>query len=195
MIIGNISGLQIFALLLELYFEYGESYLRGTIGNTSTRALTIFLMVIFYIMVAGGISVIIGTTLVLVHLHKIGKLIISLGTGTGLLGITIFLLIETTIINPINSWLDFGLFIFRLVIDLYFLGIILVLIGRRKMKKISEEDTNENLFLPADYEKEDEMERSEIIVKCPVCSAGNSKVDSFCQSCGTALDYNFERNL
>ncbi|MFX0071215.1 MAG: hypothetical protein ACFFAO_09010 [Candidatus Hermodarchaeota archaeon] len=195
MIIGNISGLQIFVILLELYFEYGASYLSDAIGNTSTRALTIFLIIIFYIMAAGGISVVIGTILVLSHIHKLGKLIMSLGTGTGLFGIIIFLLIETTIINPINSWIGFGFFILRLIIDLYFIGIILVLIGRRKMKKTSKEDNLENLPLQIDYNKEIELEQTTNIIKCPVCSSGNSIVDNFCQSCGTALNYNLEHNL
>jgi hypothetical protein len=119
----------------------------------------------------------------------------SLGTGTGIFGIIIFLLIETTIINPINSWVGFGFFILRLIIDLYFIGIILVLIGRRKMKKTSKEDSLENLPLQIDYNKEVELEQTSNVIKCPVCSSGNSKVDNFCQSCGTALNYNLESNL
>ena len=138
MLLGNFSGLQLLQLTIGLYFEYGVPYVRTIIGPIPTTAVTIFITVILYIMLGGGISVIIGAILVLIHLHKLGKLIITLGTGTGLIGISIFLLIETIIINPIESWFDFGFFILRLLIDLYFLCIILAIIARKKMKKIGE---------------------------------------------------------
>ena len=196
MLIGNFSGLQLFQLIIGLYFEYGVPYVRSIIGPIPTTALTIFLTIILYIMLGGGISVIVGTILILFHLHKLGKLIITLGTGTGLIGITIFLLIETTIINPIESWFDFGFFIIRLLIDLYFLGIILAIIAHKKMKKIGEEEDYTGEFvedlLP---EKEEEIDQLQKKIICPICKSANSDTDSNCRYCGTALKYDLESHL
>lgn len=196
MIIGNFSGLQLFQLILGLYFEYGVPYVRGTIGRIPTTILTIFLTIILYIMAGGGISVIVGTFLILFHLHKIGKLIITLGTGTGLIGISIFLLIEITIINPIETWADFGFFILRLLIDFYFIGIIFVMIARKKMKTIGEEQefdfkSSEQFIL----EKEEVLEDIPKNIICPVCKTANSDSKSYCQYCGTALKYDLESHL
>ena len=199
MFIGNFSGLQLFHLIIGLYFEYSVPYVRSVIGPIPTIALTIFLTVVFYIMAGGGISVIVGAILILIHLHKLGKLIITLGTGTGLIGISIFLLIETTIINPIESWLDFGFFVLRLLIDLYFLGIIIAIIARKKMKKIGEEEgiyTSEyvpDLF--SEKEKEEEIEQLQKKIICPICKSANSDTESHCHYCGTALKYDLESYL
>jgi len=196
MLIGNFSGLQLFQLIIGLYFEYGVPYVRSIIGPIPTTALTIFLTIILYIMLGGGISVIVGTILILFHLHKLGKLIITLGTGTGLIGITIFLLIETTIINPIESWFDFGFFIIRLLIDLYFLGIILAIIARKKMKKIGEEEDYTGEFVKDLFpEKEEEVDQLQKKIICPICKSANSDTDSHCRYCGTALKYDLESHL
>ena len=196
MLLGNFSGLQLFHLAIGLYFEYGVPYVRSIIGPIPTTALTIFLTIILYIMAGGGISVIVGTILILFHLHKLGKLIITLGTGTGLIGITIFLLIETTIINPIESWFDFGFFILRLLIDLYFLGIILAIIARKKMKKIGEEEDYTGEFVKDLFpEKEEETDQLQKKIICPICKSANSDTDSHCHYCGTALKYDLESHL
>ena len=196
MLLGNFSGLQLFHLAIGLYFEYGVPYVRSFIGTIPTTALTLFLTIILYIMVGGGISVIIGTILILFHLHKLGKLIITLGTGTGLIGISIFLLIETTIINPIESWFDFGFFILRLLIDLYFLGIILAIIARKKMKKIGEEeDYTGKSVQELRPEKEEELDQLQKKIICAICKSANSDTDSHCHYCGTALVYDLESHL
>ena len=198
MLLGNFSGLQLFQLIIGLYFEYGVPYVRTIIGPIPTTAVTIFLTVILYIMLGGGISVIVGTILILFHLHKLGKLIITLGTGTGLIGITIFLLIETTIINPIETWIDFGFFIIRLLIDLYFLGIILAIIARKKMKKIGEEEGYSGGYTPQllpEQEKEEEIEQLQKKVICSICKSANPESESHCHYCGTALKYDLESHL
>lgn len=196
MLLGNFGGLQLFHLAIGLYFEYGVPYVRSIIGPIPTTALTIFLTIILYIMAGGGISVIFGTILILFHLHKLGKLIITLGTGTGLIGITIFLLIETTIINPIESWFDFGFFIIRLLIDLYFLGIILAIIARKKMKKIGEEEDYTGEFVKDLFpKKEEEVDQLQKKIICTICKSANSDTDSHCHYCGTALKYDLESHL
>ena len=197
MILGNFTGLQIFQLVIGLYFEYGVPYVRNVIGPIPTTALTIFLTLILYIMLGGGISVIAGAILVLIHLHKLGKLIITLGTGTGIFGLSIFILIETTLINPIDNWLDFGIFILRLLIDLYFLGIILTIIARKKMKKIGEQEEYTDKSVKELFPKiqEEEIDQLEKKIICPICKSANSVTESHCRYCGTALSYDLESNL
>lgn len=199
MFIGNIRGLQLFQLLIGLYLNYGVPYVRSSIGGIPTTALTIFLLIILFIMAGGGISVIIGSFLIIFHIHKLGKLIMTLGTGTGLIGISIFLLIEMMIINQINTWTDLGFFILTLLIDLYFLGMILVIIARRKMKledKGEEElkfDFSGQIF--HEKEKEEQLEKIPKGIICPSCKTTNSNIVSYCSYCGTALNYDLESHL
>jgi predicted membrane protein len=144
-------------------------------------------------MAGGGISVIIGTSLVIARLHKLGKLIISLGTGMGLIGLIIFLLIETTLINPIETGSDLGFFILRLLIDFYFIGVLLTIFAKRKMKVISKEPEEKKYieqFLP--QEKTGEITNK---IKCPACKEENNDYEIYCQYCGTALKYNLESHL
>ena len=198
MILGEFAGLQLFQLVIGLYFEYGVPYVRNVIGPIPTNALTIFLTIILYIMLGGGISVIVGAILVLIHLHKLGKLIITLGTGTGIFGISIFILIETTIINPIDNWLDFGIFILRLLIDLYFIGIILAIIARRKMKKIGKKEEFTDDYVQQMFQEKKKEEKTEQLQKkivCPICKSANPDTNSQCHYCGTALKYDLESHL
>ncbi|MFX0188972.1 MAG: hypothetical protein ACFE8A_14700 [Candidatus Hodarchaeota archaeon] len=189
MLIGSVGGLQIFILLIELYFEFAVPYVSATIGPELTSVLNIFLTVIFLVILGGGISVIIGTILVIINLYKIGKLIISLGSGMGLIGILFFIAFEITFIGPINTWEKFGLFALGLLLNLYFIGVIITIIGRRKMKKISEAEEEVPQVKIVDYNSTTEK------IKCPVCNLENIKDSKYCGSCGFELSYALESRL
>jgi hypothetical protein len=147
----------------------------------------------FYIIAGGGISVIIGAFLALIRLRRIGKLIISLGSGTGLIGMIIFLLIEMTIITPINTWFEFGIFILRLLINLYFIGILMTIIGRKKIK--NESDTKESELLHEIYQVKPQLRNNSEKKLCPICNSWNPIYSKFCRECATEIDYILEKHL
>ena len=111
----------------------------------------------------------------------------------GLIGLSIFLLIEATLINPIETGSDLGLFILRLLIDLYFIGVLLTIIAKRKMK-VSSKEPEEKKFLDQILPQE-KIEEIPNKIKCPACKKENNNYDIYCKYCGTALKYNLESHL
>jgi hypothetical protein len=183
MLIGTISGLQIFRLLIGLYFEYGRPYVSLAVGEGLATILSIILTIIFFIIIGGGLSVILGTLLVIIHAHKIGKIIISLGSGMGIFGLFIFIGYYLTF-NPIRTGADFGFFILTLLLDVYFIGIILTIIGRKKMKKIKEDEIDKDFPSIEVIEYDENLEETSEQIKCPVCAAENLTRAVYCGSCG-----------
>ena len=96
MILGTASGLNLFPFLLELYNSYGIPYVNRVVGRNITRVLAVILRILLIIIAGGGISVIIGSILVLTHLHKFGRLLITLGSGMGIIGSIVFIMWNIT---------------------------------------------------------------------------------------------------
>lgn len=180
MIIGTFDGLPILTILIDLYFNYGAPYVSRAVGKNLASLLNILLTVIFYIISGGGISVIIGAVLVLARLQKIGKIVISLGSGMGLIGIIILIMWRITFETP-------GSIFIQLIFNIYFIGVLITLIGRRKFKKDSEEEFNEQIIAPTMQEYQDQL--------CPTCSSSNPVTNAFCRKCGTNLNSVLEKYL
>ena len=189
MIIGTASGLNLFPLLLELYNSYGIPYVNRVVGRNITRVLAVILRIVLIIMAGGGISVIIGSILVLTHLHKIGRLLITLGSGMGIIGSIVFIMWNITFAPSA------GVFFLGLLLDIYFVGVILTIIGRRKMKIKEEDEFDEEDFEPLLRPNEPEPRINNDTVPCPVCDTGNPKTATYCRQCGTSLNYDLESYL
>ncbi len=189
MIIGSSSGLSIFSILVGLYNTYGVGYVSDAIGKNLTTGLAIVLRVILFIMAGGGISVIIGAILVLLHFHKIGKIIISLGSGMGLVGIFIFIIWSLIFVTSV------GFFILRLLIDIYFIGVVMTVIGRKKMKIKKEFEFNEDILSIATENEKGDIEKSNNIITCVICKSTNPNNINYCRYCGTKLKYDLESYL
>lgn len=190
MIIGTASGLRILAFFMQLYFTYGENYLNQVLGVELALILTTVLSIILLIMAGGGISVIIGTCLVLVHLRKLGRFIIALGSGMGLVGLIIFLMYESGVQTPIETWVDFGFFLLRLALDVYFLGVITTLIARKKIKKVLKEKEKEKKATEPMTTMEsdtDDLPSGSNKISCPICTSSNLSYSQFCRKCGADL--------
>lgn len=189
MILGTASSLNLFPILLDLYDSYGIPYVNRIAGKNITRVLAIILRIVLIIIVGGGISVIIGAILVLTHLHKIGRLLITLGSGMGIIGSIIFIMWNITFAPSA------GAFFLGLLLDFYFIGIILTIIGRRKMKIKEEDEFEEDDFEPLLTPNEPERRVNGDSLPCPVCDTRNPKTATFCRQCGTSLNYDLESYL
>jgi hypothetical protein len=106
-----------------------------TLAPELAMILNIVLLVFNYIALGGGISVIIGTIMVALDHYGIGKFIIGLGAGMGLLGLIVYIItgiiggtladqLVAVIVNLISLSGGFG-----------FVGVLLTILGRAKLKE------------------------------------------------------------
>jgi len=189
MVIGTASGLNLLPLIIELYDTYGVPYVSNFLGDRLTGILSFILIMILIVIAGGGISVIIGSILVLIHLHKFGKLLITLGSGMGIVGIILYIMWFITFAPSA------ALFFLGLVLDIYFVGIILTIVGRKKMKKKETDEFDESFSEPAIVSKEPEPRITDDSILCPSCDSRNPRIATFCRNCGTALSYDLEDYL
>ena len=189
MIIGTTSGLNLFPFLLELYNSYGIPYINRIAGRNITRVLAVILRIVLIIMTGGGISVIVGSVLILTHLHKLGRLLITLGTGMGIIGSIVFIMWNITFATSP------AFFFLGLLLDMYFVGVIMTIIGRRKMKIKKDDEFEEEDFEPLLTPIEPEPRFNGDTLPCPVCNTGNPKTATYCRQCGTSLNYDLESYL
>ncbi|MFX0071214.1 MAG: hypothetical protein ACFFAO_09005 [Candidatus Hermodarchaeota archaeon] len=100
------------------------------LGAEAALLLTIILIIFSIVAMGGGISVIIGAILVAKDKIKLGKFIIGLGAGMGLIGLIVFLI--TSILAGTLISVTLGL-----INGSYgFIGVILTIFARLKMKKV-----------------------------------------------------------
>ena len=128
MIIGSMVGNPtIFTFIFGVAAEH--------VGPKTQSVLSLILNIFTYIALGGGISVISGASLVMMHRYKSGKLIIWIGAGMGIIGLMVFLSlqgIEGTLISMLRMEITTLL---SLNGGFGFAGIILVVLSRFKMKK------------------------------------------------------------
>ena len=128
MIIGSVVGNPtIFNFIFGVAVEY--------VGPKTESILAIILNIFTYVALGGGISVIAGASLVMLNRYKIGKLVIWIGAGMGMIGLIAFMImqgIEGTLISMLRMEITTLL---SLNGGFGFAGIILVVFSRFKMKK------------------------------------------------------------
>jgi hypothetical protein len=128
MIIGSMVGNPtIFMFIFGVAAEH--------VGPKTQSVLSVILNIFTYIALGGGISVISGATLVMMHRYKSGKLVIWIGAGMGMLGLLVFLImqgVEGTLISMIRMEI---ITLISLNGGFGFAGVILVVLSRFKMKK------------------------------------------------------------
>ncbi|MBD3195700.1 MAG: hypothetical protein GF317_11625 [Candidatus Lokiarchaeota archaeon] len=95
----------------------------------------IVLTVFTYIALGGGVSVIIGAIIVALDHYGIGKFIITLGAGMGLIGLIIYIITGIYGGTLTNDLIAILINLLTLSGGFGFLGIILTILGRFKLKK------------------------------------------------------------
>ena len=115
------------------FFETLFSLIEDDVGEDVAKIVSLVIQILAYIAMGGGISVIIGSLIVAMDHYRLGKIIIGIGAGMGLISLIIFLIsgvMEGTIIEELEG------IIYGIVHGSYgFLGVILTIIARMKLKK------------------------------------------------------------
>jgi hypothetical protein len=113
--IGGIGIIDDIAAYALLYFP------------TMAETITLILNILIYIATLGGIAVIIGTLLIAMNRISLGKFVIGLGAGVGLIGL-IIMLAEAVMIGGIEALLDVLTLISQ---SIAWIGVILSILARR----------------------------------------------------------------
>ncbi|MBY8992573.1 MAG: hypothetical protein KGD58_17640 [Candidatus Lokiarchaeota archaeon] len=126
MIIGSVVG-------SITFFETLFSLIEADVGEDVAKIVSLVIQILGYVAIVGGISVIIGALIVAMDHYRIGKLIIFIGAGMGLISFLIFIIggiAEGTILDEMAGIVDetlhggYGFF-----------GVLLTIVARLKMKK------------------------------------------------------------
>ncbi len=194
MIFGISSGLRILTLIFNLYINFAEVYVYEYIGSGIGNFISFIILILFYIIAGGGISVILGCLLILIHLHRLGRRIIALGAGIGAVGMFLYILYMASF----TDFIDYGseiallqLLLYALITlaDPYFFGALLTIIGRKKIKSFEKQlrqEKKEQLSLA--QESQNYQVRTII---CSVCGISNPEENKFCKHCGNYLDRSY----
>jgi hypothetical protein len=179
MVIGSAVGTTAFyEFLYNIFSDYINPDLKPIILNV--------LSIISFLAAGGGYTVIVGLILVILNQYRLGRIIISFGTGFGIIGIIVYIsyyiinftgiITDSTILSHIEQ--IYGLFTFNSGFG--FVGTILVIIGKFGLKK-PEEEEKELL-----QSKEEATEVFDTQVKyCPNCGNALPVHANFCNECGT----------
>ena len=114
------------------FFETIFGYLSAEIGENMANVLSIILQILAYIAMGGGVSVIIGALIVAMNHYKLGKFIIGIGAGMGLIGLIIFII--TSIIQGVVVAEIIGIALEIINGSYGFLGVLLTIIARMMLK-------------------------------------------------------------
>ena len=96
MIVGSATGSAFYQYLLSLAVPY--------IDSEFVPLVTVILTVLEYIAYYGGYSVLVGAFLILIKINRVGRIIIKIAPGFGMLGLIIFAAVY--IVGAFNITLD-----------------------------------------------------------------------------------------
>ena len=115
------------------FFETLFSLIEADVGEDVAKIISLVIQILGYIAMGGGISVIIGALIVAMDHYRLGKFLISLGAGMGLISLIIVFLtgiFEGSIVEDVEGIIS------EIIHGSYgFLGIVLTIIARIKLKK------------------------------------------------------------
>ena len=86
MIIGNATGSAFYTFLLEFLIAL------GIIGPEFIPLVSAIMIILYYIALFGGYSVLVAVFLILIKFNRLGRIIITVATSFGLLGFIIYLI-------------------------------------------------------------------------------------------------------
>ncbi|MHA2288900.1 MAG: zinc ribbon domain-containing protein [Promethearchaeota archaeon] len=184
MIIGSATGSAFYTWLLQKLID------TGIIGVEFIPLLTSLMVVLEYITYYGGYSVLVAVFFILIKWNRLGRIIITIATGFGLLGLIVFVVtwavgyfgitlepLWAGILAQIYSFFSFNS-------GLAFAGTALAVVGKFGLKRAEKADKKE--------EKEEEKEESSSdnpgTKFCPECGASLPARANFCNKCGKNFD-------
>jgi len=184
MILGSAVGSQFYTVLLEQLIFY------GFIGPEFVQLVSSIMVVLGYIAYYGGYSVLVAVFLILIKWSKVGRIIITIATGFGILGLLIYGIswaigyFSITLDPTWQTILDtvHGLFTFSSGIGLT--GTATVVVGKFFEKKAEKADEKEEKSEP----KSDSPSENHGSKFCPECGASLPAKANFCNKCGKNFD-------
>lgn len=187
MILGSAVGSQFYTKLLE------QLILGGFIGPEFIPLVSAIMVILEYIALFGGYSVLVAVFLILINMGRLGRIIITIATGFGFLGLIIYGVswavgyfsiplepVWQTVLDQVH-----GLFTFDSGLALA--GTAVVVIGKFGLKRAEKgyEDKAEEKL----EEAEERKELSDADTKyCPECGAPLPAHANFCNQCGNSFD-------
>ena len=188
MILGSAVGSLFYRALLE------QLLIAGFIGPDFIPLITAIIEILFWIAYFGGYSVLVAVFLILIKFNRLGRIIISVATGFGILGLIIYgvswavgyysIPLNTTwqtILDQVH-----GLFTFESGLALT--GTAVVVVGKfllKRSEKAYEEKAEE--AIEADEREESSSSNSDSKF-CPECGAKLPARANFCNKCGKSFD-------
>jgi len=184
MILGSAVGSQFYTKLLEQLIFY------GFIGPEFVQLVTSVMVVLGYIALYGGYSVLVAVFLILIKWSKVGRIIITIATGFGILGLIIYGVswavgyFSITLNSDWKNILDtvHGLFTFSSGIGLT--GTAVVVVGKFLLKRAEKADKKEEKSVP----KSESSSNNPGGKFCPECGASLPAKANFCNKCGKNFD-------
>ena len=183
MIIGSAIGSQFYTKLLE------QLILAGFIGPEFIPLVTSIMVILGYIALYGGYSILVAVFLILIKFGRVGKIIITIATGFGILGLIIYGVSWAVgyygiALNP--TWqtiLDSVHGVFNFDSGMALAGTAVVVVGKFLFKRAEKGEKK--------VEEIEEIESSSDNAGskfCPECGASLPAKANFCNKCGKNFD-------
>jgi len=182
MIIGSAVGSQFYTVLLE------QLILAGFIGPEFIPLVSSIMVVLGYIALYGGYSVLVAVFFILIKWSRVGRIIITIATGFGVLGLVIYgvswavgyfgIALDSdwqTILDTVH-----GIFTFDSGMALA--GTAVVVVGKFLLKRAEKADEGKAVGEEkSSYSNQDSK-------FCPNCGANLPAHANFCNKCGKTFD-------
>jgi len=184
MIIGSATGSAVFYVYLA---NLVSSYISSEFMPLVAAILTVLEYIAFY----GGYSVIVGAILILIKQIRLGKIIITVATGFGMLGLVFYvgmwiLGYSGIAVNPtVQAILNQMYSLFTYNSGMAFTGTAIAVVGQyeiKKPKKVEKGDSTEKA------KSNDSITETLDSKFCPNCGEKLPITANFCNQCGTNFD-------
>ena len=178
MIIASATGSAIF---YQYLYALAEPYVGAEFLPFVQAILTILEYIAFY----GGYSVLVGTFLILIHLTRVGKIIIMIATSFGMFGLIIYAITWAVgafgipLDPPVQLILTQIRALFTFNSGMVFTGTVLAVIGRYGVKR------SEKMEQEGSTSEEKSKNTKNGAKFCPNCGATLPLKANFCNKCGT----------
>jgi ribosomal protein L40E len=180
MIIGSATGSAVFYVYLA---NLVSSYISSEFIPLVTAILTVLEYIAFY----GGYSVIVGAILILINQIRLGKIIITVATGFGMLGLIFYVgtwilgVSGITVSPAVQTILNQIYVLFTYNSGLAFSGTAIAIVGRygiKKPEKVKEDVSTEKA------KSNDSITENLDSKFCPNCGVKLPIKANFCNQCG-----------
>jgi len=188
MTIGGAIGSEFYTKLLTYLINY------GLIGPDFVALVSSIIYIIGFIASYGGVSVLVAVFLILIKWNRVGRIIISIATGFGLLGLLIYGV--TWAVGAFN--IDLSLTWQTILAEVHALftyqpglaltGTAVVIVGKFGLKRSERAYEGKAEEAIEEDEEEESSSKNPESKFCPECGAKLPAKANFCNKCGKNFD-------